>query len=69
MGIDPKLHYCQCGQTFKPGIYHKLLMLFRGEYSWRCPHCQSVSKFRLVYHVVKIGSKPNKDRMELWQRC
>ena len=67
--IDPTLHYCTCGQTFKPRQYHKLLMLLQGEYSWRCPHCQTMMTFKLIHHVVKIETKPNKELNQLWEKC
>jgi len=67
MGIDPKLQYCRCGMTFTPGIYHKLLMLLFGGYSWRCPQCHSVLKFRLVYHVVKVETESIRNRDKVWR--
>ena len=63
MTIDPKTHRCKCGMTFRPGLYHKIIMLLFNGYSWRCPQCGTVMKFRLINHVVKIETKkiPNKE--------
>ena len=57
MGIDPTLHYCTCGCSWRPGTYHKIIMLLFGEYSRKCPQCQTVMKFMFVGHVVKVDSK------------
>ena len=67
VGFDPKLQYCKCGMTFTPGTYHKLLMLLFGEYSWRCPRCHSVLKFRLISHVVKVETESIKNRDKVWR--
>ena len=69
MAIDPKLFQCQCGYQFHINDWQRLRMLLSGPISVRCPHCQSVMDFMLVHHTVKIGSKPNKDRMEIWKKC
>ena len=67
VSIDPKLQYCQCGNVFRPGTYHKLLMLLLGECSWRCPQCHSVLKFRLIHHVVKVDTVSIKERDKVWK--
>ena len=68
MSIDPKLQRCtSCGMTFRPGTYHRILMLIRGEYSWRCPRCHSVLKFRLIHHVVKVDTISIKNRSSIWK--
>ena len=66
MSIDPKLQYCSCGCSWRPGTYHKLLMLLFGSYTYTCPHCQSRLKFRLIGHVVKVKAD-NVDKKELWK--
>lgn len=68
MSIDPKLQYCSCGHQFHITRWQKLQMLLSGSVTIRCPHCQGLLDFKLVYHVVKIGDKPNKDRIEIWER-
>lgn len=65
--IDPKLHYCECGYKFHITRWMKLRMLLSGDITYRCPHCGNLMTFRLVYHVVKIGTRQNKDRMEIWK--
>ena len=66
MTIDPKLHHCKCGMTWKPKTYHKIIMLVRGEYTRKCPRCGAVMKFRLIGHVVKVSSKKVLDE-EIWK--
>lgn len=63
MSLDPKVHFCRCGYTWKPRLYHKVVMLLRGEYLWQCPRCQSVMRFRLMNHVVKVGSKKMNEKI------
>ena len=67
MGIDPCRHYCPCGCSWRPGTYHKLLMLLFGEYSWRCPRCHTRLKFRFIGHVVKVETIEVKNRKEIWK--
>ena len=68
--IDPKLQTCsECGCSWRPGTFHKILMLVRGSYSRRCPQCGMVMRFVLVHHVVKVESKTVKGKRELWKRC
>ena len=66
--IDPKLHRCKCGMRFRPGVFHRVLMLVFGEYSWRCPRCHTVLKFRLVHHVVKTDVVMIKERDLIWKK-
>lgn len=65
--IDPKLHYCRCGLTWTPGTTHKLVMLIRGSYSWRCPQCHTKHTFKLIHHVVKTDTEPIKNRGEVYK--
>ena len=65
--IDPKLQYCQCGYSFVPGLFMKIRMLVFGEYSWRCPRCHTVLKFRLMHHVVKVDTVSVKERELIWR--
>ena len=65
--IDPKLKYCTCGRSWKPGLYHKIMMLIFHEYTWTCPSCHTRLKFKLIYHVVKVETK-KVDKKELWKR-
>ena len=65
--VDPTLQYCNCGFTFRPGLYHKLLMLLFNSYSWRCPKCGTKLKFKLVHHVVKVDTVSIKNREKVWR--
>ena len=67
MGIDPTVHYCKCGCSWRPGTFHKLVMLVRGEYVHECPQCHTRMKFKLIYHVVKVETMEVKNRKELWK--
>ena len=67
MKVDPLLNYCQCGHTFKFRKYHKILMLLRGEYKYRCPQCQTMMTFKLMNHVVKVDTKAVKNRDEVYK--
>ena len=65
--IDPKTQYCRCGYTWKPGTYHKLIMLLRGVYRYQCPRCLTTTEYRLVHHVVKTGTKSIKNRDRVYR--
>jgi len=66
--INPKLQYCTgCGMTWEPKWYHKLVMLLWGSYSRTCPRCGTVMNFRLVHHVVKVGTETIKNRDRVWK--
>ena len=67
MAIDPTLHYCQCGCSWKPKLTHKLLMLIFGSYTRRCGQCGTVMKFRLIGHVVKVDTKKITGKEKLWR--
>jgi hypothetical protein len=67
MGIDPKRQTCQCGYSFIPSTWQKIIMLVRGEYVKRCPRCQC--KLTLVlYSMVDCKKRENVDKRELWKR-
>ena len=68
MDMDPKLQRCKCGYTFTPTFLMKLLMLWRGSYTYRCPRCQASMRLVLVYHVVKVDVKEVKGKEELWRK-
>ena len=65
--IDPCVHRCKCGVTFCPGVFHKVVMLVFGCYSWKCPQCGTVMRFRLIHHVVKVDMEVVKGRERLWR--
>ena len=65
--INPKVHYCRCGMTWTPGILHKIIMLVCGGYSWRCPRCHTVLRFKFIGHVVKTEINPIKDRDKVYK--
>jgi hypothetical protein len=67
MSIDPLRQTCNCGYSWKPRLYHKIIMLIYGHYTHTCPQCHSRSKLVLVNHVVKIGSEKVLDEM-IWRR-
>ena len=66
ISMDPKVHYCKCGCSWSPGTFHRIIMLLRGHYTYRCSRCGTVMKFVLVHHVVKIESE-SIDKTELWR--
>lgn len=68
--IDPKLNYCTgCDYTFYVSTLQKLWMLLFGDVIVTCPCCGCRMRFRLVHHTVKVDSKVNKGRLEVWKRC
>lgn len=67
--IDPKMNYCECGYKWKFNRLDKLLMFLHIRNTVRCPHCGNLMEYKLIYHIVKVGTKPNKDRMEIWKKC
>ena len=67
MSIDPKIQYCTCGMTFRPGTIHKILMLLFHEYSWRCPQCGTRMTFMLANHVVKINTETIKNKGDVYK--
>ena len=69
MSIDPLLHYCNCGCSWRPGTIHKIIMLLTGSYVRRCPQCQTVMRFRLIHHIVKVETREIKNRDRIWERA
>jgi len=65
--IDPERVTCQCGYSWRPGTYEKIVMLVRGHYTKTCPRCQSHMKLVLIEHVVCV-ERNNLDKKELWKR-
>lgn len=65
--MNPKIQYCQCGCSWTPGTYHKIMMLLKGEYVWTCPQCQSRLTFKLIHHVVKVDTVKVLDE-RIWKR-
>lgn len=68
MRIDPHLHYCRCGYTFKFKKWQKIVMLIKGEYIVNCPVCHARMRFKLINHVVKIDAVKTIDE-GIWRRC
>jgi hypothetical protein len=66
MKHDPKLVHCQCGYCFRPGLWHKMVMLVTGSYVKRCPRCQCRMVLRL-YNFVVCKERENVDKKELWK--
>ena len=67
MNIDPTLEYCNCGLTWRPKLYHKILMLIFGTYTRTCPQCGTRLTFKLANHVVKIQTETIKDKESVYQ--
>ena len=66
MKHDPKLVHCQCGYCFRPGLWHKMVMLVTGSYVKRCPRCQCRMVLRL-YNFVVVKERKVIDKKELWK--
>lgn len=67
MGIDPKLQWCKCGYCWTPTLLQKMIMLVKGSYVKNCPICQRQMRLVLVYHVVKVETKVNKEKEKVWR--
>lgn len=67
MVVDPELHYCNCGYSFKFGSWSKVRMLLQNSYKYTCPRCGTIMIFRLVNHVVKVDTVEVKGRNEVWK--
>lgn len=65
--IDPKLHYCRCGYSWRFNKWELLLLFLGLKDSFRCPCCQSLMSFRIIYHTVKTGSVNVLDE-SIWRR-
>ena len=66
MSIDPTRQYCQCGYSWRPTVYQKIVMLLRGRYVRKCPRCQC--KMTLVlYSFVVCKRREQVDKRELWK--
>lgn len=66
MSIDPKLVHCQCGYSFQPTLWMKVLMLLFGGYVKRCPRCQCRMKL-VLYNFVVCKEREKLDKRELWE--
>ena len=66
MSIDPTRQYCQCGWSFRPSSWQKVLMLLFGKYSMRCPRCQTRMTL-VLYNFVVCKERENVDKRELWK--
>lgn len=65
--MNPNSQHCtDCGKIWKPRLYHRIIMLICGEYTYSCS-CGCRMKFRLIHHVVKVSSE-KLDKKELWKR-
>ena len=64
--MDPTRQYCQCGWSFKPTIWHKVLMLVRGCYVRKCPRCQTRMTL-VLYNFVVCKRRETVDKKELWK--
>ncbi len=67
MKHDPKKQYCQCGYSWTPGTFEKIIMLLFGRYVKRCPRCQCRMVLRL-YNFVVCKERENVDKKELWRK-
>ena len=66
MKHDPKRQYCQCGYSWRPGTFEKLVMWIFGKYVKRCPRCQSRMKL-VLYNFVVCKEREKVDKRELWE--
>ena len=66
MPLDPKLVHCQCGYSFQPTLWMKVLMLLFGGYVKRCPRCQCRMKL-VLYNFVVCKEREKVDKRELWE--
>ena len=66
--IDPERVSCQCGYSFYPSLFQKIMMLIHdGVYVKTCPRCGSKMKLFMSYHVNCI-ERENVDKIGLWRR-
>ena len=68
MSIDPKLQYCQCGYTWKFNKLELLLMFLHLRNTIRCPQCQSIMEYQIIYHTVKMNTRKVLDE-DIWRKC
>ena len=66
--IDPKLQHCQCGCSWTPGTFHKIIMLLRGYYVKTCPRCGCKMKW-VLYHFVVCKERRSIDKRELYRNA
>lgn len=66
--MNPKSQWCNCGYTFQPSVYQKVIMLIKGKYIYTCPKCHSKLKFVLIHHVVKVDASSIKNPEKIWRR-
>ena len=66
MKHDPKIVWCSCGYNFRPGTLEKIIMLLFGEYTKRCPRCQTEMRC-VLYHFVVCKERIKVDKKELWK--
>ena len=52
MSFNPIYQYCKCGYHFKPTLFMKVIMLWRGKYIKTCPYCNRRLELRLYSFVV-----------------
>lgn len=60
MGNDPKRRYCSCGynRRFNKLVYIRLLFK---DYTWKCPRCGRIHKYRMTYYCNEIFDKDSKE--------
>ena len=65
MAIDPLQRKCICGHStkFSKLVYVKMLLF--GKYRWRCPQCQRVHDYIMVYHSVEVFSESRNENKEM----
>ena len=67
MRMDPTLQHCQCGFSWRPGTFEKIIMLLFGEYTKKCPRCQTEMRC-VLYHFVVCKERIKVDKKELWKK-
>ena len=74
MKIDPKLRHCICGHNWYFNRLDYVRMILFNGITVRCPRCNRLHYYKLVYHAVE-EFKETKDtnkiledsKMELWK--
>ena len=53
MKIDPLGRYCQCGHYWYFGKLDYIRMILFGKITVRCPQCNTLHQYRLIYHAIE----------------
>ena len=74
MSVDPLARYCACGNKWYFGKLDYIKMIIFGKITVRCPHCNRLHHYRLVYYAVEDftdtrieNNNIEKSKQELWK--